>query len=137
MAKIKPWHWIAGSFALIVLLGLSKNLFEPIAPATADPPAEQPRVSARFSQVRTIAPDTYAVVFSSEASRDDVEVEARKRCSGKQWCKVLGWTDPDYVATAMPMTDREVSRQVFALTINRASGLDEAVWSSQSTGTEG
>lgn len=137
MTKIKPWQWIAGGFAIIVLLGLSKNLFDPSAPSTSASPAEQPKTSARFSEVRTIAPDTYAVVFSPQASRDDVEAEARKRCDGKQWCKVLGWTDAGYVATALPMTDREVSRQVFALTINRASGLDEAIWPTGNTGTEG
>ncbi len=94
--------------------------------AANNKPAAPERV--RFSQQRLIAPDTFAVVFSASDDRAGVEAAAREKCQGRQWCKVLGWIDPAYAATAMPMTDREVQAQAFSLTINRSSGMDEAVW---------
>ncbi len=75
-----------------------------------------------------IATDTFAMTFDSAAARSDVEREARVVCGSKQWCKVLGWSDPALAAKAMPMTDREVAALKFDLTINRATGIDRMRW---------
>lgn len=77
---------------------------------------------------RTIAPDTSAMIFDPATARAEVEAAARAHCTGKQWCKVLGWSDPGAAATAMPLTDREVAAQRFGYTLNRSSGMDEFRW---------
>lgn len=129
--RAKRWVWIGGAVIGLAVLGVITTALSPESPAPGLP-VEAPAEQVRFSSVRTLAPDAYAVVFPPAASQAAVEGEARRKCAGKQWCKILGWTDPAYVATALPMTDREAAAQKFALTINRASGLDEAVWSSSS-----
>lgn len=77
---------------------------------------------------RTIGRDTSAMVFAASTSHAAVEAAARKHCAGRQWCKVLGWTDPRAAATAMPMTEREMAAQKFSYTLNRETGMDEAEW---------
>lgn len=84
---------------------------------------------AALSSPRTIAPDTFAVSFAADRSHAEIEHAARDLCQGKQFCKVLGWTDPSTMASALPMTDRELAALKFSLTINRISGMDEASWS--------
>lgn len=95
---------------------------EPAAPPVASSDVD-------FSRSDEISTDAFAVVFDSSAGRSEVEVAARELCGARQWCKVFGWTDATSAARALPMTDRELEAQVFSLTINRASGMDEAVWS--------
>jgi len=113
-------------YLLIAGLGLAA-CSDQAAPQNAEASAPPERV--RFTEQRLIAADTYAVVFPADAGRAAVEAAARERCEGRQWCKVLGWTDQSSAASALPMTDREAEAQAFSLTINRASGMDEAVWS--------
>lgn len=84
--------------------------------------------SGPIASQRIIERDTFAIVFDAGADHAAVEEAAREICAGKQWCKVLGWTDGSAAATSMPMTDRELAAQRFSLTINRASGMDEATW---------
>lgn len=107
----------AAVFALLSIIGCSE--------AATDKP---PEPVAHFSQSDELSADAFAVVFDSASPRPAIEAEARSLCGERQWCKVFGWTDAGSAARALPMTDRELEAQVFALTINRASGMDEAVW---------
>jgi len=96
------------------------------APAAATTPAP---VKVDFADARPFSgPDTFSVLVPSAATKSAVEAAAREKCDGKDFCKVLGWTDPDLIARGFPMTDRELEGQVFAYSLNRQSGLDEAVW---------
>ena len=107
-------------FALPVLLG------------ACDSPASSNQSSASGTHAVTfkaIGRDTYAMIFAAASDHASVEGAVRSQCSGKQWCKVLGWTNASAAASAMPMTDREVAALRFSYTLNRVTGLDEATWS--------
>lgn len=114
--------------AVIAAVALSLAGCGETAVKTVQPEVQPPTVAVKFAKKQLIAPNTYAVVFTQDASRDGVEVAARNLCGSRQWCQVLGWNDAAVAARAMPMTDREVEAQTFALTINRASGMDEVIW---------
>lgn len=115
-------------YALLACLALAAC--EAPAPNPNPPKAEQAPTPAdfRFSARTMIAPDIFAVVFDPSSDRSAVEKAARDLCGSRQWCKVLGWTDEAFAGRAFPLTDREADATALSLTINRASGLDEAVW---------
>lgn len=75
---------------------------------------------------RSIGEGQFVVVLPTGVTREAVDAEARRVCRGKANCQMLGWTDPDLVASAMPMTEREVAGLKYSYSLNRNSGLDES-----------
>lgn len=53
---------------------------------------------------------------------------AEEHCGGKQFCKVMGWTNKANAPTAMPMLNREAQAQVFDYTLNRGTGLERDLY---------
>ena len=68
------------------------------------------------------------MILPADLPADQWDDAARKECGDRQWCKVFGWTDASFVARAMPMTDREAGALTFSYSLNRATGLDQALW---------
>lgn len=114
-----------GLLTLVLLFGCGEA--QPVAPAETAP--APPPAAPAISEQRELRPDMFAVQINSATPREEVEKAARDLCDSRDWCKVLGWVDQDRMPRGFPMTDREVEAQSFSLTINRASGMDEAVWS--------
>lgn len=80
----------------------------------------------------TIGRDIFTVVIPAGALPDDIDRATRKHCARKEFCKVMGWTDADRVATAMPMSNREAAALAYDLTINRNSGMDRSLFACSS-----
>lgn len=78
--------------------------------------------------IRMSTADHFAVIITPQAKPAAVEAAAREKCGEQQFCKVLGWTDRDLAARALPMLDREVAALVFAYTLNRSTGLEQVQW---------
>lgn len=93
-------------------------------------PTETQSTKVVFANQRELARDMTAVNIPNNSNRDAVEEAARELCDGKDFCKVLGWPEGTSVPRGFPMTDREVSGQVFSYSLNRQTGMDEAVWTS-------
>lgn len=73
-------------------------------------------------------PDVHVAIIPVKLSADDVDREARAKCAGRQFCKVVGWVDGTKAATAFPMTEREFVAQSYAYDLNRQSGLDRGLF---------
>lgn len=80
------------------------------------------------SPFQSIGNNFFTGAIDKAAPPAEIERLAREQCAGKQFCKVMGWTDAALVASAMPMTDRETAGIAFTYSLNRGSGLDEAAW---------
>lgn len=98
------------------------------ATACGEATAPSEPAAVRFREARELAPDIYAVHLPAGLQISEIEAAARALCSGKQICKVMGFSSADAVPTAMPMTDRELASLVFNYGLNRNTGFDEALW---------
>ena len=124
MKKLKWWQW-----ALIVVGGLA------VVGTLADDPANQPapalinKYEVIDAQFRKLAGDhTFVMTFNATADPVELEKTVRNHCGAREFCKVFGWTEPEYAPRGFPMTDREVQAQVLSYGINRTSGYEQLSW---------
>jgi hypothetical protein len=81
------------------------------------------------AEFRSLAGDgIFAMEFDQKAAPDTLPDIARDHCATRDFCNVLGWTDPKFAARGFPMTDREIAQVKFQYTVNRATGLEQALW---------
>lgn len=120
--KLNWWQWGLIGFLGIAGLGALLDPAEKREPVAA----QTPDSNAEFSEIG--GEGTFAMTFNDAAAPNAIEGAARERCSGRQWCMVLGWSDPASKASTMPMTDRELEALDFRLIINRSTGADEMSW---------
>lgn len=72
--------------------------------------------------------DVHVAIIPAKLSADEVDRQARAKCAGRQFCKVVGWVNGTKAATAFPMTEREFIAQSYAYDLNRQSGLDRGLF---------
>ena len=53
---------------------------------------------------------------------------AEQACGGREYCKVMGWSDPANVPTGGAIGDAARAAMSFSYLRNRASGLERALW---------
>lgn len=82
-----------------------------------------------FTQIGKPDGPIYTFVFTAPIDAEKLTQAAKQRCGAAQWCKVMGWTDKTKVAAAFPMTEPEAMAVQYNFTINRSTGLEEAVLS--------
>lgn len=114
-------------YPLIALLGLAACGAPETSREAGEAEAPGP-VAVRFAERREISPSMFVVVIPAGSSRTGTEAAARELCDGEAFCKVMGWTDNSLLPRGFPLTDRELAGQAFSYTLNRNSGMDEAVW---------
>lgn len=79
-----------------------------------------------FARIGTSQLDS--VLIPPGTPGEAVNRAVRAHCAGRSWCKVLGWSNADYLPGAMPLTDREAAAQIYSYTLNRETGADEAMF---------
>lgn len=84
--------------------------------------------AAAFDFVRMRQAGYWAVIIPEDVDSIELEVALRAHCGMASNCQILGWTDPRFMARAMPMTNREVEELAFSFMLNRASGFEQMVW---------
>lgn len=72
--------------------------------------------------------NAYAMVMPERPDPEVIEQAARDKCSGQGFCKVLGWTDGNQAAKALPMLQREVDTLAFSYALNRDTGFEQILW---------
>lgn len=66
-------------------------------------------------------------VIPAGADLDALRSAAKDRCAARAFCKLLGFAGEAARARAMPMTDPEAAAVRFDYTVNRATGLEQAI----------
>jgi hypothetical protein len=104
-----------------------------IVVAGCTPPATQRNaIKAQVEpapEFREIGPNgQFAMLIPSGLDPGRFDDLARERCGAREFCMVIGWTDPAVAARALPMTDREVTAQAFIYTLNRTTGFEQGLW---------
>ncbi len=124
MKKLKWWQW-----TLIVVGGLT------VIGSLADDPDKQaaPLSSSKYevvdAQFRKLAgDDMFVMTFNAKADPVELEKTIRDYCGAREFCKVLGWTDPEFAPRGFPMSEREVEAQVLSYGINRSTGWEQFFW---------
>ncbi len=136
MKKLKWWQW-----TLIVVGGLAV-----IGSLADDPDKETATLSTSKYEVvdanfrKLAGDDMFVMTFNAKADPVELEKTIRDYCGSRKFCKVMGWTDPEYAPRGFPMTDREVQAQVLSYGINRSTGWEQFLWDcnlfSKQTGVE-
>jgi len=97
--------------------------------APTEKTAEPVKEDVKFESVSKISgDDVMGAVISGKVDSERLKFLAKKECGTREFCKVLVWDTPSNAATAFPMTDTEVSSQIFAYSVNRASGFEQSMW---------
>lgn len=122
---------VGGAMLATIGAGMVGELRHPRAdkPAAEKTALPAPLAPMRFKVIGGNFNDIYSLTFDRRASHEAVERAIRAHCAGKDWCKVIGWDNPDLAATKLPMTDRQADGERVGYTFNRATGMDEASWS--------
>jgi hypothetical protein len=129
--RLPTWaKWTIGVLGVAILIGLANNLTGNTSVGTE---SNEPVPPQRFESVRKISSseavgETYAAHVPIGASPELMTAWSRDLCEGESFCQVLGWKDASLMASAMPMTDREVNGLSFSYSLNRTTGNDKAVW---------
>jgi hypothetical protein len=127
----KPWQrWLAVGGGSIFALGCIGAMLNPNAalPVDARNDVAQARPGPIELEFKTVALTTYAAVIPGDADPEALDRAARAHCAGKDYCTVIGWVDPDKVATGFPMTDREAAAVKFQYDLNRNSGFERSLF---------
>ena len=126
MSKLKWWQW-----CLVIFIGLP-FIGATISAITGGQSIETERgkkYEPANAEFKLIAGEgIFAMTFNPKADPDKLPEIARRHCGSRDFCNVLGWTDPAFAAKGFPMTERETKSVKFQYTVNRHSGLEQELW---------
>lgn len=72
--------------------------------------------------------NNWAMIIPADLPSDEWRAAARDQCGSADFCGVYGWANPTDAAQSLPMTDREVAAQIFAYSVNRTTGFEQALF---------
>lgn len=121
MKKLKWWHW-----ALIAVFGITALGYTLDPQADSQSPAGKTIAKPEFKPIS--GDDVISMLFDPGVDRSALPDIAREYCGSRNFCKIMGWTDPAFIPHGFPMTDREVEAMAFSYSLNRDTGLDQALW---------
>jgi|GEM_PF-5151747 len=101
---------------------------------TALAACSEPETSENVSDGVTIAEPNeigngfYAFEIPEGATKDELISYGKAQCEGLQFCNLMGWREPENMASAMPMLTRESEAMSFQFLVNRASDMERALY---------
>ena len=129
MKKLKWWHWVLIVFAGMFVLG---SLVDDPENNTAQTGSKYEDADAQFRELA--GEDMFVMTFNAKADPKTLPTIVRDHCGTRDFCKVFGWTNPEFAPRGFPMTDREEGAQVLSYGINRTTGYEELTWDCEKFG---
>lgn len=124
MKKLKWWQWTLIAFFGLAVLG--SLIDEPNKSTAVKTTSQYANINAQFTKL--VGDDMFAMTFNAQADPTEIEKTVRDHCGTREFCKIFGWTDPEFAPRGFPMTDREVEAQVLSYGINRSTGYEQFSW---------
>jgi spore germination cell wall hydrolase CwlJ-like protein len=103
---------------------------DPLAPMLdgALDPASVPGTGLPGAAAVAADPNTYLVRLDRKMAPDAYAVLAIRTCGERPFCKVMGWSDPRKVPTALPLTPAQLESMSFSYLRDQAQGYGKALW---------
>lgn len=73
-------------------------------------------------------PDIFLIALDARTDPDMVLSQARRHCTGKSYCKVIGWTDPRFKADSLPISGAAIDAISFIYVRPDAASAGNARW---------
>lgn len=126
MKNLKWWQWCLIIFIGIPMVGATVDVItgRETSPSTTETEFEP--ANAEFNAIS--GNDVFSMTFNAKADPETLPDIAREQCGKRDFCKVIGWTDPKFTARGFPMTQREVQAQAFQYSLNRNTGFEQMLW---------
>ncbi len=126
MRNLKWWQWVLIVFFGIPMIGATVDV---MTNGTSSSSSNSDRYQPVNAEFRSISGDAiFAMTFDPKADQAAIPEIAREHCDDRDFCNVLGWTDPKFAARGFPLTERESAQLKFQYTVNRNSGLEQTLW---------
>ena len=99
------------------------------AAATGPSPAiGEPELKSEGGAAPGVGRDTLLVVLDRRASADAFVSYALRVCGARQYCKLLGWTNPVLKPGSEAMTDMQRTAMSFSYLKNEGEAFEKALW---------
>lgn len=72
--------------------------------------------------------DSFILLLDAKASPASFPALALTTCGTRDFCKLLGWTDPHHAPKALPVTPDQHKAMSFSYLRNRSNGFEKLLW---------
>jgi hypothetical protein len=72
--------------------------------------------------------NNWAMIIPADVPSDNWRSAAREKCGSAGFCAVYGWDNATDAGQSLPMTEREVSSQIFSYSVNRTTGFEQSLF---------
>ena len=119
----------SGTDGVIDGLTIDRETGLPIpAPVLAEQPLRPTGPSTATPRFVNAAGDFKIFLVDRRTDPKQLAVIAQTACIGRQYCKILMWTDGASVPSALPVTEAQLNKLSFSYLRNVNSGYDKALW---------
>jgi spore germination cell wall hydrolase CwlJ-like protein len=120
-----------------------RNLLGPLPPVVAEMPpspvgspkvalavegVSQEQLKGTIVRLMDASAGQYAIELDPSAFAGSYAVAALNICAAKQACSVMGWTDPNYVPKAFPVSGASMQHVSFVYKKDKATGAEQIYW---------
>ncbi|MDQ2877670.1 MAG: cell wall hydrolase [Pseudomonadota bacterium] len=75
-----------------------------------------------------IDPNSFVLKLDPHMAPDGYGVIAARTCGDRSYCKIMGWTDPTKLPTALPLNAVQVGTMSFSYLRDKAHSFDKTLW---------